>query len=76
MGAPGATRINVRERLRVAPPARVSTTMKGSVSILHLVLDAEADPDTKLARATDFWLNLSDAEAYVSLRRTTVVFGP
>jgi hypothetical protein len=25
--------------------------------IPHLVLDAEADPETNLAHATDFWLN-------------------
>jgi hypothetical protein len=26
-------------------------------TIPHVVVDAEADPKTNLARATDFWLN-------------------
>jgi hypothetical protein len=49
---------------RCAAPRACRKAMKGSVSIPHLVLNAEADPETKLARATDFWLNLERRRAF------------
>jgi hypothetical protein len=46
-------------------------------TIPHVVVDAEAGPETNLARATDFWAELSDAERMAPwLRHTTAVLGP
>src|SRR5215211_3084018 len=51
---PGATHIpRCSGRSRSSP---------ASSAIPSFVPDADADPATSLARATDFWLNLSDAE--------------